>query len=119
MEELHYKKYIKYCKLFKFSSKIKYSLLCGKIIGYQYWSPNRKPDALNIGILDIDSHYVDGVSLTYGSLRKCIWTSIITNLENEKNCPCTTSITVTVPSFIENDYFCETGSPSFQPKIIF
>ena len=33
------------------------------------------------------------------------------------HCPCTPSNTVTVPPFIGNDYFCESGAQPLQPKI--
>ena len=98
----------RYCESHKFSSKIEYSQVCGKLIGYQYWSPN----GLSTGTSDINSYYVDGVSLTYGSPRKHIWTFITAMSENGNNCPCATGSTVTVPSFIGKDYFCESGSPS-------
>ena len=48
--------------------------------------------------------------------RQHIWTFIVANLENRKYCPCTIGTIVTVPSFIGNDYFCETESPSVQLK---
>ena len=37
-------------------------------------------------------------------------------MENEKYCPCTIGTIITIPSFIGNDYFCETESPLVQPK---
>ena len=98
----------RYCESHNFSSKIRYSQVCGKLIGYQYWSPN----GLSSGTSDINSYYVEGVSLTYGSPRKHIWTFITANSENGKNCPCATGSTVTVPSFMGNCYFCESGSPT-------
>ena len=97
-----------YCKSLKFSSNIQYSQFCGKLIGYQYWSPN----GLSSGSSNINSHYVEGVSLTYGSSRKHIWTFIAANKENGNDCPCATGSSVTVPSFIGNNYFCESGSPT-------
>ena len=67
----------------------------------------------------IDNLYVDGVSLTHGhSPRQHIWT--FANALDEAQsypdrtvCPCTIAdITYTgvVPPFIDNDYFCATGS---------
>ena len=50
---------------------IKYTRICGQVRGYQY----RSPDAFNTGTSDIDSYYVDGVSITYASNpREHIWT---------------------------------------------
>ena len=52
---------------------VQYSRVCGKIIGYQQESP----DAFHGGQTTIDSHYVDGISLTHGnSPRKHIWTFV-------------------------------------------
>ncbi len=54
-----------------------HSYVCGKIIAYQYGSPDafavhgRPPNPT------IDSNYVDGISLTHGSTpRKHIWTFV-------------------------------------------
>ena len=96
---------------------VKYSRVCGKVIGYQYYTI----DAFDPYYLDrsgtIDSQYVDGVSLTHGQRpRKHIWTFAAAHDETRSNqwvCPCTktnTPFTGVVPPFIEQDYFCETGS---------
>ena len=64
-----------------------------------------------------DDLYVDGISLTHGhSPCQHIWT--FANALDEAHsdttvCPCTyTAFTGIVPPFIENDYFCATGSRS-------
>ena len=96
---------------------VKYSRVCGKIIGYQYYST----DAFDPYYLDrsrtIDSQYVDGVSVTHGQTpRKHIWTFVAALDEarsNQRVCPCTktnTPFTGVVPPFIGQDFFCETGS---------
>ena len=52
---------------------IHYNKVCGQLRGYQY----RAPDAFNINSNNIDSCYVDGISITYGSSpRKHIWTYV-------------------------------------------
>ena len=65
----------------------------------------------------LDDLYVEGVSLTHGqNPRKHIWTFVNALDEirsNEWVCPCTktdTSFTGAVPSFVGEDYFCDTGS---------
>ena len=67
----------------------------------------------------INGAYVDGVSLTYGNPRQHIWT--FANALDERGgiatCPCTninSQRTINIPSFIGNDYFCETGVPPGQ-----
>jgi hypothetical protein len=97
---------------------IQYSQVCGRIIGYQVG----QPEALFIGGgRTIDERYVDGVSLTYGSPRQHIWT--FANVLDEypshyiSICPCTKSneqYSISIPSYVGNDYFCETGVPPGQ-----
>ena len=96
---------------------IEYLHVCGRVIGYQFnavdgflaYDQNRQ--------LTIDSTYVDGVSLTHGqSPRQHIWTFAAAHHEISSNdivCPCTRPdrpYTGIVPPFIDQDYFCETGS---------
>ena len=88
-----------------------YKEVCGKVIGYQYYST----DAFYFQAgHTIDSHYVDGISLTYGSSpRKHIWTFASGLLDNAPalyNCPCSSGSPQSVPSFVGNDYFCESGN---------
>jgi dynein heavy chain len=99
---------------------IQYSQVCGRIIGYQIGQPQafflENTDRLQM----IDGSYVDGVSLTYGSPRQHIWT--FANALDElgygndySRCSCTDSSRPnTPPSFVGNDYFCETGVPPGQ-----
>ena len=92
---------------------VPYSEVCGRVTGYQYGSPN----AFKFPNVGINSHYVDGVSLTHGSPRKHIWTLVAGLQENilyaggEYNCPCSPGSTQTPPAFVGNDYFCESGCP--------
>ena len=70
---------------------------------------------IGTGHNDINSHYVDGISLTHGSARQHIWTFMAGYYDNVQNsyynCPCTQSSTQTVQSFVGNDYFCESDNP--------
>ena len=97
---------------------IQYSQVCGRVIGYQIGEPEA---FLNSGGDTINERYADGVSLTYGSPRQHIWTFINALQEAQgyswSKCPCTNSneqTTINIPSFIGNDYFCETGVPPDQ-----
>ena len=106
------------CQSVKFSSNgIIYSQVCGRVVGYQYVSPS----AVDARIIDINSYYLDGISITHGSPRKHIWSFMAGFQEsqgNEKfNCPCSNGSTQTiVQSFIGNDYFCESGNPQGHPS---
>ena len=86
----------------------KFSEVCGKVIGYQYWSP----DALNGDQADIHSSYVDGVSLTHGTRRHHIWTFMAAHAEKEDSgCPCArTTDPIKTPPYITDDYTCESGN---------
>ena len=94
---------------------VSYNKVCGKVIGYQYYSPDAFTSYFSNRNLDIDDGYVDGISITHGiSPRSHIWT--FANAVDEVHthvivCPCTTDqFTGVVPPFIESDYFCATGS---------
>ena len=89
-----------------------YSQVCGRVIGYQWGAP----DAIHPygGHTEIDSPYIEGVSITSGSPRRHIWTLMAGIRESGASlleCPCNTGSTITVPSFIGNDYFCESANP--------
>ena len=101
------------------SNFMQYSRVCGRITGYQENSPDAFRPFYDNQDRTIDDLYVDGVSLTYGfSPRKHIWT-FAAGVEDVGNspyhCPCSsTSYQGVVPSFIGNDYFCESGELSGQ-----
>ena len=112
------------CQSVKFSSYgISYSQVCGRVVGYQYATPDAIDTVYGTGHNDINSHYVDGISLTRGSPRQHIWTfmaGLYDNVQNlYYNCPCTKGSTQTVQNFVGNDYFCESGCPDtlVHPKL--
>ena len=95
-----------------------YSHVCGRVIGYQHSTP----DAFgHLASQTLEGYYVDGVSLTHGSpgSRQHIWTFAAGLVENNlssypaDSCPCDDRATArsSVPSFVGNDYFCESGNP--------
>ena len=111
------------CTSVKFPSNgISYSQVCGRIVGYQYASPDAARSLQSHN--DINSYYVDGVSITRGSPRQHVWTLMAGLMEadyhvNDRNkghlnCPCSQGglQSVTLHSFIGNDYFCESGNPA-------
>ena len=103
---------------------IKYTHVCGEIIGYQ----DKTTDAFHQSqhrTSTIDGNYVDGVSITHGyHPRKHIWTFFAAHTESGTSphgkCPCTISSSLVdpVPSFVGNDYFCDTGSTT-NPSLTF
>ena len=91
---------------------LSYSKVCGRVTGYQFGST----DGFLGGPSSIDSHYVEGISITYGSPRTHIWTLASGLRQNNidgghYNCPCSTGSVQTVPAFIGDNYYCESGNP--------
>ena len=92
---------------------ISYSHVCGRVIGYQ----DGATDAFGPVIRNIDSIYVDGVSITHGppGARQHIWTfaSGLAEVRHSTyytlSCPCVSG--TAAPSYVGNDYFCESGNP--------
>ena len=88
-----------------------YDQVCGRIIGYQLGTP----DAFLGSSLLIDSTYLDGVSVTHGSPRQHIWSFAAGIDERETRsfllCPCVIGSTNgnLIPSFVGQNYFCESG----------
>ena len=98
---------------------ISYSEVCGRVTGYQYNSP----DAVSTFYTpisehnDINSYYVDGVSITRGSPRQHVWTfmgGLLESYYNGNNCPCSNSPGgfQQIQSFVGSDYYCESGNPT-------
>ena len=67
--------------------------------------------------LNMNNAYLDGVSITHGSPRQHIWnfaagSAEIAVLDSTSLCPCSLNSTngPNVPTFVENNYFCDTGT---------
>ena len=97
---------------------VQYSHICGRVIGYQKGTN----DAFWYHSRGIDADYVFGVSLTHSqSPRQHIWTfagaidetSTGSLSRLQFKCPCVNpniNPTPTLPSYIGNEYFCDTAS---------
>ena len=101
------------------SNGISYSQICGRVVGYQYFSPDAVHSGNGPNHNNLNGDYVDGVSITRGSPRQHVWTLMAGNYEAinnyPHNCPCTTGSTQQVQSFIGNHYFCESGINGTDP----
>ena len=98
------------------SRDIKYSQLCGKVIGYQFRFTDGAYRHQTGGT--INTPYTDGVSLTYGNPRKHIWTLMSggTGSGFYNRCPCGTTNSQSAPSFVGSNYYCEAGyEGSYEP----
>ena len=84
-----------------------YTKVCGRVIGYQIGHP----DAFHSS-QTINGPYVEGVSITRGSPRSHIWTLAAGRSETGTNadCPCATGSSNVPPSFVGNNYYCESGN---------
>ena len=102
------------------SNGIQYSHVCGRVVGYHVVSP----DAFNYPIrfnpsFTTDDPYLDGVSITHGASgsRQHVW-SFAGGLGDQAfrdsyHCPCHGN--VNPPSFVGQDYFCETANDAMSP----
>ena len=89
-----------------------YSHICGRIASYQ----RRFPTAFHLIEDTIEQAYIYGVSLTHGQTpREHIWTFVGAGHESSYQsfytCPCMNDniSPSTVPSFLGNDYFCDSA----------
>ena len=96
-----------------------YSSVCGKIIAIQMGVASAFYPAISYNT-NIENAYLSGISLTHGSPREHIYTFAAANVQQSPvynpllNCACTNTDETwpyQLPSFIGNDYFCETGNP--------
>ena len=92
---------------------LSYNKVCGQASAYQYGFPDGiYPN--NGGSSSIDGAYVDGISITHGNPRHHIWTYAVGNFadvnNHEGSCPCNTGYTLTLPSYVGNDWYCESGA---------
>ena len=98
---------------------IEYSNVCGRIIGYQIGPPGAFRTATDEQLRQnsTDGYYLEGISITHGEPpRQHIW-SFAGAIGEQHNhlpsiCPCTRTGTsgIEVPSFVGDDYFCDTAN---------
>ena len=88
---------------------IRYSKVCGQARGYQYLSPDGFGHSSN----NINTAYVEGIAITYGSPRHHLWTyaaGLSDDYNNgNNNCPCAKYPGRDPPDFVGMDYYCESG----------
>ena len=93
---------------------IPYSKVCGMAVGYQKNRPNAFL-SYNFSTRSINGPYVDGISITYDTPRKHIWTYAVGFSDKnddhvESNCPCSEFPGQLPPSFVHDNYYCESGN---------
>ena len=92
------------------TSGLQFSRVCGRIHAYQKGAP----EAFGDSVSDINSDYVDGIGLLYGAPRMHIWTFALAGRKSSPQCPCYSGITI--PSFVGNNYFCDSGNSGGSPS---
>ena len=97
------------CSSVFYPVNVSYSRVFGRIKAYQYGTTNSFQPFKRHENGTIDEPYVDGVSLTYGSPRKHIWTFAADRDKNSSFCPCGVRDDRSTPEFVGEDYFCDTG----------
>ena len=89
---------------------LSFTRVCGQAIGYMYGSPDGL-DAHSVSTKTIDSTYVDGLSITYGSPRRHLWTYAA---GHNGRCRChSSSIASLPPSFVGGRYYCDGWPDSY------
>ena len=90
-----------------------YNRVCGTIRAYQDGFTDAFEAYDNGRVTTIDGAYVAGVRLTHGNPRQHIWTFAAGIHEDapsrDDSCPCDATITIDIPPFVGQDYFCESG----------
>ncbi len=99
-----------------------YNKICGKVIGYQKSTPDAFQPYHVHRHYTADNCYADGVLLSYNSPRQHIWTFAAMQDGSRKNtvfgCRCGSNpYQGTIPLFVGEDYFCETGVTSGSTSI--
>ena len=106
------------------ANSVSYNRVCGRVIAYQYFSTEAFQPFNDDATLTVDNVYVNGVSITHGSNpREHVWTFASAYYESyigtiALTCPCTNTDNINnnpsilIPSFVGNDYFCDTGTSS-------
>ena len=113
------------CSSASFSTyNISYSHICGRIVGYQFGSPDAF-SRYNLGeYTRIEDPYVDGVVIVRGTEKHHVWTFAGEVSESRTGiivCPCTNAPnpSPTIPPFVGEDYFCETAITSNWSPVLY
>ena len=91
------------CNGVSFSVNIEYRRVCGRAIGD---TPSSPDGFMTFGPRS-DENYVDGISVTHSTTREHIWT-FAADHAGVFRCPCSSTDAVDPPSFVGDNYFCDT-----------
>ena len=93
-----------------------YTKVCGRALGYQYYSTLAFFGYHYSEQSTLDGCYVDGLSVTYGNPRHHVWT-FASGTSKERSyhyrCPCALPPLIglaSAPPFVGNHFYCESGN---------
>ena len=93
---------------------VPYTKVCGKARGYQFYATPGFFNYHSAGQTTLDSAYVSGLSVTYGSPQNHIWTFAAGQSQDYNhawNCPCASPYPGrAAPPFLGGNWFCESGN---------
>ena len=94
---------------------VPYTKVCGRARGYQYYATPAFYNYYHRSQTTLDSAYVAGLSVTYGSPRSHIWTFAAGYSKDYNygytNCPCASPYPgPAAPPFVGEKMFCESGN---------
>jgi hypothetical protein len=105
------------CASIPYISYQQYSQVCGRIIGYQYASP----DAFERHPPHNNHINLDGINITRGANRNHIWSYVAgfnqnSSSQSQSKCPCSTENGQghSHASSVGDNYYCESGNPNVQ-----
>ena len=93
---------------------ISYQKVCGRVLGYQQIGPDAFGPYINFNA-NISGVYFDGLAIMSGNPRRHIWTytaGFSSDRILSHSCPCNNGGPQSVPPFVGNDYYCESGYSS-------
>ena len=91
------------CAAIRHFTSRRYSRVCGRVIGYQFASPDAFRHHMNSNSIDLD-----GINITHGTNHSHIWSYVAGyTSKHVSNCPCSN-----YPSSVGDNYYCESGNPN-------
>ena len=93
------------------TSGASYQMVCGRFLGYQVGTPDGFYSYAGYG-WNLETYYVDGVSITYGSPgnRQHVYTYAAGDREYDDPASCPCAAGRYPPAFVGSDYYCESGN---------
>ena len=106
---------------------VSYSQVCGRVRGYQKGTPEAFGPFVNHRFYLVTTEVIlDGILISHGDrIKKHIWAYVtgiqrIPTYADNRYCPCADHrFNGVIPSFIGNDYYCDSGSDNYTSTQIF